>query len=227
MCAQKGGVGKTTLACVFASESLARGASVMLVDADPQGSARTWASIALDLGYPAPDVIAMGATMHRRDQLRRISAGYDVVVIDTPPRHSPTLKSALLCADLAVLPCGPVAMDAWALASTIDCVHDIQHERELAARICITRTVAGTTTLRTPRPGLEASGVPVLRSEFGFRVAYAEAMGAGRGVGQYAPSSTAAGETKAFADELWEILDETDRRTAHTANRQKTAARSA
>lgn len=214
--AQKGGVGKTTLACAFAAESQARGASVLIVDADPQGSCRTWADIAIDMGEPAPDVISMGATMHRRGQLQRVAQGYQVVVIDTPPRHSPTMKSALQCADLAVLPCGPYGPDAWALATTIESVQDIQQERpELDARIVITRTVKGTSTLKATRPVLEASGVPVLASECGFRMAYAESMAAGQGVIQYAPASPAAGEMRALMQELWEICDGEQNTTAH------------
>jgi hypothetical protein len=38
---------------------------VLLVDADPQGSARTWAEVALEMGRPAPTVVAMGVGTSR------------------------------------------------------------------------------------------------------------------------------------------------------------------
>lgn len=175
----------------------------MLVDADPQGTARTWAGIALDYEHAVPDVISMGATMHRRGQLARVASGYDVVAIDTPPRHSPTIKSALVCSDIAVLPCGPYAADAWALAATIDMVADVQGEHDaLEARIVITRAVHGTATLKATRPVLEGSGIAVLQTQCGFRMAYAESMAAGLGVNQYAPASAAAAELRSLVDEL-------------------------
>ena len=227
--AQKGGVGKTTLACCIAAECQARGANVLLVDADPQGTARTWASIALDYERPVPDVIMMGSTMHRRGQLARVSSGYEVVIIDTPPHHSPTLKSALLCADIALLPCGPYAPDAWALTSTIESVNDVRSERRtLEASIIITRAVAGTTTLRETRPVLAASGVPVLRTQCGHRMAYSECLAAGQGVNQYAPASAAAAELRALMAELGGSRHASKAQTvfAKSTHRRSTAAQS-
>ena len=201
--AQKGGVGKTTLACSIAAECQARGATVLLVDSDPQGTARTWSGIALDHEYPTPDLVSMGSTMHRRGQLARVASGYDVVVIDTPPHHSPTVKSALMVADVALLPCGPYPADAWGLTNTIEWVHDIRQERpHLEARIVVTRSVANTATLRENRPVLESAGIEVMDAQCGFRMAYAECMASGLGVNQYAPASAAGAELRAIMDEL-------------------------
>jgi len=224
--AQKGGVGKTTLACSIAAECQARGATVLLIDADPQGTARTWAGIALDLEQPAPDVIMMGSTMHRRGQLQRVASGYEVVVIDTPPHHSPTMKSALMVADLALLPCGPYAADAWALTSTLESVADIQRERRaLEARIVLTRAVANTATLKATRPVLEASGVQVMQTQCGFRMAYAESLAAGLGVAQYAPASAAAMELRSLMIEIGGSHVKAKHVFAKAPKRRVTAAR--
>ena len=56
----KGGTGKTTIAATIAAELQARGHSVLLVDADPQGTAITWAEMAERAGHEGPTTVAMG-----------------------------------------------------------------------------------------------------------------------------------------------------------------------
>lgn len=222
MCGQKGGSGKTTAAIAASAELVDRGYRVLLVDADPQGSVRTWADVAAEAGHPTPTVIAMGAQMHKSGQLDEIASGYDVTVIDCPPRHGEIQRSALMIADLAVLPCGPSAVDAWALAESVELVSEAQGLRpELRATTLITRRVHGTTIGTEARKSLRNTGLPVLRSEFYARVAYQEAPAAGLGVAQYAPTDKAATEVRAFVTEL---LKELSRGKTKAQDRRKKTA---
>ncbi len=200
---QKGGVGKSTVAIAIATELIARGRKVLLVDADPQGTSRTWGEVASEAGQPLPTIVAMGGTMHRPEQLPRVAAGYDVVVIDCPPRHGEIQRSALMVADLAVLPCGPSAADAWALTTSVELVTEARTLRSnLQACIVITRKQSRTALGKGARDVLAATGLPVLRTELGYRVAFAEALGAGQGVTAYAPRDAAADEVRSLVDEV-------------------------
>ncbi len=220
---QKGGVGKSTTAICLAVAAMGRGARVLLVDADPQGTARTWGEVASEAGHAAPTVIAMGGSMHKPGQLPAIAAGYDWVVIDCPPRHGEVQRAALMVADLVVLPCGASAADAWALATTLEMVREAQSFREnLRACLLITRKQGRTGIARGAREVLEASGLPVLASELGLRVAYQEAIASGMGVTEYAPRDRAAAEVIDLLKELEKFGD--GKKTGIDINSQATAS---
>jgi chromosome partitioning protein len=198
---QKGGVGKTTCATALAVEWHARGRRVLLVDADPQGSARTWGDVAVEQGRAAPPVVAMGAGLHKH--LRDVAPDYDVVVVDCPPRHGDVMRAALMVADVAVLPCGPTALDAWALEASIALVREARELRPaLRAAVAITRRDPRTALGASARATLEPFGLDVLASELGLRVTYQEAPAAGLGPTTYDPGSEAAAEVRALATEL-------------------------
>lgn len=208
LCGQKGGSGKTTTAESVTSELVARGKRVLLVDADPQGTAKTWADVAAENGHSCPKVVLMGANMHQPGQLARLISDYDVTVIDCPPRHSEIQRAALMVADLAVLPCGPSAHDAWAMAESVELVNDAAQLRPgFRAFALITRKAANTIIGQGAREALASCGIPVLRSELHHRVAYQEAPAYGLGVAQYAPADAAAAEVRALVDELLEVMN--------------------
>ncbi len=200
---QKGGSGKSTTAMAIAAEWHAREQRVLLVDSDPQGSLRTWADVAAEAGHAAPTVVAMGVSMYRPDQLPSLAAGYDMVVIDCPPRHDEIQRAALMVTDIVILPCGPSAMDAWALAEGLELVNKAKMLRpQLDAVILITRKVARTSLGAGAREALSNCGLPVLSTELGYRIAYQEAPAAGLGVAQYDSRNQASMEVRALVDEL-------------------------
>ena len=200
---QKGGIGKSTTAVCLAMAAMARGRKVLLVDADPQGTVRTWGDVAGEAGRTAPTVVAMGATMHRPGQLRDMAAAYDLTVIDCPPRNGDIQRSALMIADVAVLPCGPTAVDAWALAGSLEVIEEARTLREqLRCCVLITRKQGRTALGKGARAVLETSGLRVLATELGYRVAYQEAIAAGQGVTGYAPRDPSSKEVIALLEEL-------------------------
>jgi chromosome partitioning protein len=202
---QKGGVGKSTTAVCLAVAALERGSRVLLVDADPQGTVRTWGEVAAERKRPAPTVIAMGASMHKQGQLMALAAAYDVTFIDCPPRHGEVQRSALMVADVVVLPCGASAADAWALATSLEVVREARAMRdELVACVLITRKQGRTALGKAARKVLESTGLPVLTTELGSRIAYQEALAGGQGITSYAVRD-------AGTREIFDLLDELGR----------------
>jgi chromosome partitioning protein len=200
---QKGGIGKSTTAISLAMAALERGSDALLVDADPQGTVRTWSEVANENRVRVPTVIAMGAAMHRPGQLDVIARGYDLTLIDCPPRHGDVQRSALMISDAALLPCGPSAADAWAVSASLELLSEAQTLREtLQACIVITRKQGRTTLGRSARAVLAQSGLTVLDSELSYRISYQEALAAGSGVTQFCPRDPAAREVRALLDEL-------------------------
>jgi chromosome partitioning protein len=207
---QKGGVGKSTVAVCLAAEAIERGMSVLLVDADPQGTARTWGDVAAEAKRTVPTIVAMGATMHRDDQLRRVAKPYALAIVDCPPRLGDVQRSALMVADLAILPCGPSAADAWALTSSLEIITEARTVRPmLLAHVLLTRKQARTAIGQNAREVLKASGLPILRTELGYRVAYQEALSSGQGVTTHAPRDRGATEIHALLDEVLRITKRT------------------
>jgi chromosome partitioning protein len=199
----KGGVGKTTTAVSLACEGMARGMRTLLVDGDEQESALTWAQDAADGGNAAPAVVGMRANLHRPDQLPAMAADYDLTVIDCAPRNDHVTRSALMVADVVVMPCGGSRLDVVPLAKTVALFEEARQVRpELVGAVLITRAQSGQVMWRQARGVLEQSGLPVLRTALGLRAAYHEAVTAGLGPTTYAPSSEAADEVRRVFSEI-------------------------
>ncbi|ETI64972.1 ParA [Sphingobium sp. C100] len=200
---QKGGVGKTTLALHLAGAWASADAPVLVVDADPQGSALDWAEQRTREGHARRfGVIGLAReTLHR--ELPALAGDHALVLIDGPPRVTGLARSALLAADLVLIPVQPSPLDGWASAEMLRLLGEAQLYRpDLAARFLLNRCATGSNTLRETRSALASSDPPVLKAQVGQRVIFAQAMRSGQLVDELAGAGPGAREIAALASEI-------------------------
>jgi chromosome partitioning protein len=127
----KGGVGKTTLAVQIALARGAAGRSVLLVDADRQGSAQIAATMRSEAGRAPPlACVQLADGRLLRAQLGPLAAKHDDTIIDAGGRDNEALRVALLRSDLLVVPVQPRAVDVWSLADITELIDRAQEARE-------------------------------------------------------------------------------------------------
>lgn len=200
---QKGGVGKTTLAIHISHALVLKGYSVLLVDADPQGSARDWAA-ARALQPPFPVVGLDRPTIHR--DLPALVKDFDHVVIDGPPRVSDLARSAIIAADLVVIPIQPSPYDIWAADQIIKLIQEASVFKEnIKSVFVINRKIVNTAIGRDVVEALEQYPIPVVKASISQRVAFAESAASGSTVLETEKLGAAAKEVMALVDELMSL----------------------
>ena len=208
---QKGGVGKTTLVMQLAGALTRRGRKVLVVDADPQGTATRWA-VAAPEGLPFPAAVvglsAAGGTVHR--EVAKFTDAYDLILIDCPPAvESPAPQSALLIADLALVPLFPSPPDLWA---TVGMRQVLAHVGEinaaLQARLVLNGLDPRTTLAHEVHGLLPECGIPLLHTVLHHRTVYRQAAVYGSTVHTLGrKAAPARAEVEALTDEVLALLE--------------------
>ena len=111
----KGGAGKTTIA-LHLSRELKEHGSVLMVDSDPQGSARDWAEQGGGNSFPIVGVDRAGAL---KSTIQQIAPSYDWVVIDGAAKLEEMAAHAVSIAELIIIPVQPSPLDLWACEALV------------------------------------------------------------------------------------------------------------
>jgi chromosome partitioning protein len=205
----KGGAGKTTSALLLATELALRGASVVIVDADPERWISQWGALP---GRPATLVIEGDVTEDSIvDVIEAAQAAAQFVVVDLEGTASLLVAHAIGMADLVIIPTQGASMDARGAAKTIRLIRNQARlaRREIGHAVLLTRTSAAVASrsLRNVRDQLAEAGTPVFTTEIVDRAAYRDLLDyggtlAGLDAGQVSNLEKAQANAQAFAAEV-------------------------
>ena len=101
---QKGGAGKTTIALNLATAAEEAGHSAVVIDLDPQASAKGWHD---HRQKESPVVISAQASRISDVLVTAREHGADICIIDTAPHSETAALAAARAADLILIPCRP------------------------------------------------------------------------------------------------------------------------
>ena len=203
---QKGGSGKTTISTNLAHALQRAGKQVLLVDADPQGSARDWSEASEEGVCP---VVALDRVTLARD-LPAITENYDRVIIDGPPQIARISAAAVTASDVVLIPVQPSPYDIWSCADLVDIVAARQAAtagRPQAAFV-ISRAITNTRLSGEVSQALEDYRLPVLNARTTQRVVYPTSAASGLTVFSD-PGGPAAREIEEIRDEIERMFDDT------------------
>lgn len=170
----KGGAGKTTSALLLATELAEKGATVTLLDADPEKWISQWASLP---GKPLKINVLGDVTEDSIvEQIDDASRASQFVVVDLEGTASLMVANAIGMADMVIIPTQGSSMDARGAAKTIRLIRNQERmaRREIAHAVLLTRASAAITSrsMRNVQDQLDESGIPVFAVSIIERAAF-------------------------------------------------------
>jgi chromosome partitioning protein len=195
LAAQKGGCGKSalTISCAVLAAQTAR--HVLILDADPQGTARQW-QIGRNGGLPEVRSVRNAAELE--STLSALPSNFDFVFIDTPGRDEPGEAAAIRAATLTLIPCRPTMADVRAMPATATVAQRLRRHYAFVLTQVPTR---GTRADETAGALAEVGEVAPIR--IAQRIAWQDSYAANLGVSEYEPHGAAARELAA----LWRWIN--------------------
>jgi chromosome partitioning protein len=167
---QKGGTGKTTLAVNLARCLTLNNESTLLVDSDPQGSARDWH---VKSNGDLVEVVGLDRPTIDKD-INKFKPHYKWIIIDGAPRLDDMAVKTVICSDVILIPVQPSPYDIQATASIVELVkarQDITNGK-LKAAFIVSRQICNTVIGKQIREILEQFELPIFNCGTFQRIVY-------------------------------------------------------
>ena len=199
---QQHGVGKTTLALHLAGVWACQSQRIAVIDADHQGCALECSEMRAQERLPRRfTVIGLTRNTLHRDA-PNVARDVDRVIVDGPSHIAAVTRSALLTADLVLVPVQPPFVRA-AFAETLRLVNEANTFRlRLRIRVVLNRCDVRAVDAREIARALANFAPPVLTSCIGQRAVLADAVLTGRLAFEMTHSAAAVREITALAAEV-------------------------
>ena len=173
----KGGVGKSTIAVHLAAWLHEQGHRVTLADCDTQHSSSSWIAEAV----PEIKTVKLNGSEQIMEELPQIGREADYVVADGPGSDTDTIRTLLLCADLAIVPCKASMLEVRALNQATSALRHARTVRRGRPPAILVLSMVGMKYRLTKdmREVAEGLGLPVASTSLTLRQVYADAPGQG------------------------------------------------
>lgn len=173
----KGGSGKTTSAMLLAEQIHAAGATVAILDCDPNQNIIQWANQRKEKGRLVPyDVQSAPTEATFLDTVDAIRDTANYLIIDLEGTASQFMTYGISQSDLVLIPFEPTPMEARQAARAVQLVHNTGRmmNRQVAHALLFVKVNAAiqTSDEKDVRKELEANNIPMLNAAIVRRAAY-------------------------------------------------------
>jgi chromosome partitioning protein len=199
----KGGSGKTTIATNLAVEFAHDGYKILLVDADPQGSSMNFRKV-----RKSDDIKAIAFIESTLD-VDLQGFDFDYIIVDVGGADTGVFRSAMLAADLVLIPTRPSQLDVWETKKTVDTLEKCRMRKDIVGRFVLNQVIPNTNINASTVEALTyfEDKVPLSKNTLGMRVSFEECISFGQGVSEYESKGKARYEIQGLYSEILDILE--------------------
>ena len=183
--AEKGGVGKTSLAIQFTALAAQAGIDTVLLDTDRQKSASNW----LEARTQDPDLPSISILSNSADPLREIgslSKRYTLVVVDIGAQNYRALVECAALADIYIIPSGTSAYDLDSAEDLFNLLSKTRGAKREAIFVALTKTPTHPQSKEVERSKerLKENGVQFLKNVIPARSVWRSVANTGRALNE-------------------------------------------
>ncbi len=201
---QKGGVGKSTIACNLSVEFAKDRKKVLLVDCDIQKSSMGWRSL-----RNSNDVKVISLPTYTIDKDVKDFTSFDICVIDCGVGETKIVRSAIWACDAVIVPLMPSIPDVWATIDSIESIQEAIHAKDkfIPTYFLLNMLVSHTLITKEVIRALDISpDTKLLKTTLKARVIFKTSFAKGQGVSEAEPNGKGASEVMTLHNEIKEIL---------------------